>query len=353
MAKDKELALADVMRPGAMQTIQKIMKEVADAIEQANMYTKIGDKKYVEVDGWELLGTRLGLLAKIKEVRREELDDEIELVELAIEKKGGGFKREVIPVWEEHIFRLAHPKAIQVRRWKEKKYRYIAYGVLQTLDGREITTAEAECANFERNWIGKDSYAIRSMAQTRVVGKLYRLVLSYLMRLAGYEPTPAEEVPKEETQREPEPEPEAPPTELEEEFEKMIKFWPTPMRENWRRNFETNPQVVINAMKRAIAEFSRLIREKPDTKVIDTPYGFRYARLVEKAKEVDKAGYPCDPDHVPDELMDLYEFETSWDAFISKEAVQRSLTLRQFDVLNKLFDKVLKKGENNGVRNEG
>lgn len=344
--KDKELALADVMRPGAMEVIQKIMKEVADAIEQANMYTTISGKKYVEVDGWELLGTRLGLLAKIKEVRREELDDEIELVEFAIEKKGGGVKREIVPAWEEHIFRLSHPNAIQVRRWKERKYRYIAYGVLQTLDGREITTAEAECANFERNWMGRDSYAIRSMAQTRVVGKLYRLVLSYLMRLAGYEPTPAEEVPKEETHREPEPKPEVPSTELEAEFEKMVKFWPTPMRENWRRNFEATPQAVVNSMKRAIAEFSKLIREKPDAKLIDTPYGFRYARLVEKAKEIDETGYPCDPDHVPEEVLDLYEFEQKWFDFLSKETVQRNLTFRQFDVMNKLFDKVLKGGDN-------
>ncbi|RLC84336.1 MAG: hypothetical protein DRJ03_14450 [Chloroflexi bacterium] len=154
-----------------------------------------------------------------------------------------------------------------------------------------------------------------------------------------------------ESEREPEPEPSL--AELEEEFNKMINFWPTSMHETWGRNFEATPEIVVKSMKRAIAEFSRLIRERPNMKVFDTPYGFRYARLVEKAKEVDKAGYPCDPDHVPDELMDLYESETSWDAFISKEAVQRSLTLRQFDVLNKLFDKVLKKGENNGVRNEG
>lgn len=168
-------------------------------------------------------------------------------------------------------------------------------------------------------------------------------LIDYLSRKYGVKVVETEaEVFETETEIEPQPTQ----TELEAEFEKMIKFWPTPMRENWRRNFEATPQAVVNSMKRAIAEFSKLIREKPDAKLIDTPYGFRYARLVEKAKEIDETGYPCDPDHVPEEVLDLYEFEQKWFDFLSKETVQRNLTFRQFDILNRLFDKVLKGGDN-------
>ena len=37
-------------------------------------------------------------------------------------------------------------------------------------------------------------FQIASMAQTRAVSKAFRLALSWVMTLAGYEPTPAEEM---------------------------------------------------------------------------------------------------------------------------------------------------------------
>ena len=39
-----------------------------------------------------------------------------------------------------------------------------------------------------------DEYAICSMAQTRAVGKAYRLLIGWLMKSAGYEATPLEEM---------------------------------------------------------------------------------------------------------------------------------------------------------------
>jgi hypothetical protein len=47
----------------------------------------------------------------------------------------------------------------------------------------------------ERNWSHRDDYALRSMAQTRAVAKALRLCLGWIMSLAGYEATPAEEMP--------------------------------------------------------------------------------------------------------------------------------------------------------------
>lgn len=56
-------------------------------------------------------------------------------------------------------------------------------------------TGEAMCTRDERSWKTRDEYAIRSMAQTRAMGKAYRMALSYVITLAGYEGTPAEEIP--------------------------------------------------------------------------------------------------------------------------------------------------------------
>jgi hypothetical protein len=62
-------------------------------------------------------------------------------------------------------------------------------------DGRELSSAVAICTRSERRWASADDYALYSMAQTRAIGKAYRSRLSFIAVLAGYEPTPAEEMP--------------------------------------------------------------------------------------------------------------------------------------------------------------
>lgn len=60
-------------------------------------------------------------------------------------------------------------------------------------DGVMISAAEAQCTTDEANWKGKELWQLRSMAQTRACAKALRNVLSWIVVLAGYETTPAEE----------------------------------------------------------------------------------------------------------------------------------------------------------------
>jgi hypothetical protein len=60
--------------------------------------------------------------------------------------------------------------------------------------GQLVATGVALCSNFERSKKGFDEYAILSMAQTRAIGKAYRNLLAWLMKAAGFEATPAEEM---------------------------------------------------------------------------------------------------------------------------------------------------------------
>ena len=60
-------------------------------------------------------------------------------------------------------------------------------------NGNKLCTAEAVA---DSNGFQKDEFAIYSMAQTRAMGKAYRMALSWIIKLAGYEATPAEEMPK-------------------------------------------------------------------------------------------------------------------------------------------------------------
>jgi hypothetical protein len=67
--------------------------------------------------------------------------------------------------------------------------------VAKTLSGQVVGAAEAMCTHSENTWRNRDEYALRSMAQTRAVSKALRLPLGFVMQLAGYEATPAEEMP--------------------------------------------------------------------------------------------------------------------------------------------------------------
>jgi hypothetical protein len=52
----------------------------------------------------------------------------------------------------------------------------------------------AVCSNKESGKKFYQEFAIASMAQTRAIGKAYRNILAWIIRAAGYEPTPAEEM---------------------------------------------------------------------------------------------------------------------------------------------------------------
>ena len=69
----------------------------------------------------------------------------------------------------------------------------------RTLSGAIVGAAEAQCLRTEKIWANRDDYALRSMAQTRAGGKALRMPLGFIMSLAGYEATPAEEMPRDES----------------------------------------------------------------------------------------------------------------------------------------------------------
>lgn len=63
--------------------------------------------------------------------------------------------------------------------------------------GLIIGGGEGTCSRAETRWANADLFAIKSMSQTRAQSRAYRGLLAWIMVLAGYSPTPAEEVPPE------------------------------------------------------------------------------------------------------------------------------------------------------------
>jgi hypothetical protein len=138
--------------------------EIADAVSavimQKKLFTVMGgnEKKYVHCEGWTTMGALLGCFPRITETK------------------------EIEPG------------------------RFLAVCEIYTATGHLISRGEAEAdikeqlklrsGDFKDRW--NDKYAVRSMAQTRATSKAFRIGFSWIMVLAGYAPTPAEEMKEEE-----------------------------------------------------------------------------------------------------------------------------------------------------------
>jgi len=129
-----------------------VASALKSVIAKQGLISRISGKEYPRCEAWTLLGTMLGVFPVLTWTR-------------AIE---GG--------WEARV---------------EAK----------TRTGDVIGAAEAQCLKTERNWANRDDFALRSMAQTRATAKCLRMPLGFVMTLAGYEPTPAEEMTAETVQK--------------------------------------------------------------------------------------------------------------------------------------------------------
>ena len=66
--------------------------------------------------------------------------------------------------------------------------------VINENTGIEVGGAEAYCMRDEFNWTKKPMFQLASMAQTRAGSKALRQILGFVVALAGYSPTPSEEM---------------------------------------------------------------------------------------------------------------------------------------------------------------
>lgn len=129
-----------------LQRATETANALKDVLRRQNMLQRIQGRDHVKVEGWTTLGAMLGVTPVCVWTRPVE--------------KG----------WEARV-------------------------EARTLDGRVIGAAEAECLRAESTWKNRDDYAIRSMAQTRATSKALGSVLRFVVTLAGYSGTPAEEMP--------------------------------------------------------------------------------------------------------------------------------------------------------------
>lgn len=140
-------------RPQEAVAIAEILQRF---VQERKLTANIQGKSYPLVEAWQFAGSQLGLIPIVKDVRN---------------------LGECSPVTD------------------DATYKYEAtVEVVRLSDGMVMSRGYAVCSNKERSKRSFDEYAIASMAQTRAVGKAYRNILAWLMKAAGFEATPAEEM---------------------------------------------------------------------------------------------------------------------------------------------------------------
>lgn len=71
---------------------------------------------------------------------------------------------------------------------------FIAHAEVYDQTGNVVGSADGICTRGERAWSKRDDYALSGMAQTRAISRACRQRFGFIVRLAGYNPTPAEEM---------------------------------------------------------------------------------------------------------------------------------------------------------------
>jgi hypothetical protein len=78
---------------------------------------------------------------------------------------------------------------------KTKRFKYTAKAVFKDpKTGNIVGQGFAMCTNEEVKKHSFEEYAIMSHAQTRAIGKAGRMAFAFVIKAAGYQPTPAEEM---------------------------------------------------------------------------------------------------------------------------------------------------------------
>lgn len=149
-AQPGQVIVTDATPEAMLLRATAIATALSAMVEQQGLYTVIQGKKYPQVEAWQTIGRMDNVVAR--EATAPTVDAE------------GAWTAEV------ELVRLS--------------------------DGMVIGNGSAMCGSKgDRPWDSRPAHQRRSMAVTRATSRAFRQQYSWIMALAGYEPTPADEMP--------------------------------------------------------------------------------------------------------------------------------------------------------------
>lgn len=137
----------EISKPNQAIQVAEILQRF---VKEKKLTVNIKGKEYPLVEAWSFAGSQLGLYPYLTSIQEVSKDGEVKYL-----------------------------AEVEIRRYS---------------DNATVSRGIAICSNKEANKKFWDEYAILSMAQTRATGKAFRNLLSWIMKAAGFEATPAEEM---------------------------------------------------------------------------------------------------------------------------------------------------------------
>jgi hypothetical protein len=145
----RAVRLSDVGPEEMVAMASRLATTLKAIVDKQKLYAVINNRKYPQVEAWMTIGRMDNVVAQEESVVRQ--DD-------------GSYLATV--------------------------------GLYRLSDGSQVGRASAMCGSADdRPWNSRAEYNRRSMAVTRATSRAFRMQYSWIMALAGYEPTPAEEMP--------------------------------------------------------------------------------------------------------------------------------------------------------------
>lgn len=134
----------------------KVATELSAIIKKQGLFTNISGNEHVQVEAWQTCGSMLGVFPVESWTREVKGPDSYDG-----SKGPWGY---------------------------ESRYEAV------TIGGAVVGAGVARCTRGENKWKGRDDFSLESMAQTRATSKALKAPLGWIVALAGYKPTPAEEM---------------------------------------------------------------------------------------------------------------------------------------------------------------
>lgn len=188
-----------LIKPEDITSFSRVLREF---ITKSQLSTKIQGNEYVNVDGWKFAGLNFGLVPIVSEPIP--IHDKSELVTILyheIEKRSQYGKKMVVePFFASANIMLSdrYREKFKDRIKKEIIHDHYSYkcgcDIVNSITGKKVGSGFGVCSNIEISKVSFDEYAVHSMSQTRSIGRAFKNVIGFIMKSAGYAPTPTEEM---------------------------------------------------------------------------------------------------------------------------------------------------------------
>jgi hypothetical protein len=169
----------------------RIATALKGLIDDRGLAVDVGGRKpHVEVGAWQALGTMVGAFGG------QPLHAETIWSRVALDPKTGEPIHRQYSVKETRYRKKSEGGGVaKILEYDVEGFDWEACVDIRTPGGVVVGRAEAMCSRTEAQWAIKHDPAVRSMAETRAESRAFRRAVGWIVNIAGYNPTPAEEMP--------------------------------------------------------------------------------------------------------------------------------------------------------------